>query len=80
MEWKADARSLCADVFHWHVYMRHPRYERNIRDLHHLLTWTPVGVHSRAWGYPTPDPNADVDIYNNNVVYEGEVCICIGIH
>ena len=40
-----------------------------------MLTLARVGVHERAWGYPTPDPNDDFEIYSSNVIYEGEVIL-----
>ncbi|CAF9908320.1 MAG: hypothetical protein ALECFALPRED_004379 [Alectoria fallacina] len=31
------------------------------------------GVHRRVWGYPTLDPNEDVEAYNSSQIFEGQL-------
>lgn len=67
--------SLHADSIHWHVHMRHSRYEWPSKILHHTLTLARVGVHKRAWGYPNLDPKNGIEAYDTCQIYEGQVSL-----
>ncbi len=57
--------------------MRHPRYELLIKIRDHTLTLALVGVHRRVWGYPTLDPDIDIEAYDSSEIYEGQVIFAV---
>ena len=69
--------SLPAGFVHWHVHMRYPRYEWPIKIPLSTLTSAGEGVTRRVWGYPTLDPNENVEAYNRSEIYEGQVSFSI---